>query len=254
MNVTALTYSTADPLRSRRLALALAASVGLHAAAGWLVPEIEHRATLPARTLEVVVVTKPEPPAPASEQAAPQKPPASAQPAPAPAAQQATPRRKAPPERRKTPKPAQAPAPIAMPAEPTAPEAVAPSSEAPDSPPPTPVARRWEAPKEPPVAPSAESLAGYGNTLSRLIARHREYPPLAQARGWEGAVSLRLRIAPGGTLLDATVEQSSGHRVLDAQALEMVNRIARLPRPPNGWIEREFAVIVPVVFRLEKSS
>ena len=56
----------------------------------------------------------------------------------------------------------------------------------------------------------------------------------------------------GGKLIEAKVEGSSGHPVLDTQALEMVKRVAALPAPPEGLREREFAVLVPVVFRLER--
>jgi protein TonB len=63
---------------------------------------------------------------------------------------------------------------------------------------------------------------------------------------------MRLRVAPGGKLIDARVEGSSGHEVLDTQALEMVKRVPALPQPPESLRDREFAVLVPVVFRLER--
>jgi hypothetical protein len=40
--------------------------------------------------------------------------------------------------------------------------------------------------------------------------------------------------------------------VLDAQALEMVKRVPELPQPPEVLRNREFGVLVPVVFRLER--
>jgi protein TonB len=65
---------------------------------------------------------------------------------------------------------------------------------------------------------------------------------------------MRLRVAPGGKLIDAKVEGSSGHQVLDAQALEMVKRVPELPPPPESLRDREFGVLVPVVFRLQNGG
>ena len=100
--------------------------------------------------------------------------------------------------------------------------------------------------------PSSELLSSYGQTISKALSRYKEYPRIAQMRGWEGAVTLRLRVAPSGRLIEATVQASSGHEVLDKQAMEMAARAGRLPAPPDGLRDREeVAVLVPIVFRLE---
>jgi protein TonB len=70
-------------------------------------------------------------------------------------------------------------------------------------------------------------------------------------RGWEGSVTMRLRVAPSGRLIDAELHTSSGHDVLDRQALAMASQAQRLPAPPDGLNGGEIAVLVPVVFRLE---
>jgi len=110
-------------------------------------------------------------------------------------------------------------------------------------------------PAWPPLAaqmPSSELLSSYGQTISKALSRYKEYPRIAQMRGWEGAVTLRLRVAPSGRLIEATVQASSGHEVLDKQAMEMAARAGRLPAPPDGLRDREeVAVLVPIVFRLE---
>lgn len=104
-----------------------------------------------------------------------------------------------------------------------------------------------------PLVPSSELLSSYGQMISHALARYREYPRIAQMRGWEGAVTMRLRVAPSGRLIDAKVQTSSGHEVLDQQAMEMVARAGRLPPPPDGLHGREeVAVMVPIVFRLER--
>jgi protein TonB len=103
-----------------------------------------------------------------------------------------------------------------------------------------------------PRASFSDLLAGYGQTISLVLARYTDYPRVAQMQGWQGAVTMRLRVAPSGRLLDAEVQTSSGHEVLDRQALAMAARAERFPAPPEGLRDREVAVLVPVVFRLER--
>jgi protein TonB len=225
----------------KRLALAVAASFALHAAVASLVPPVETSVPPVARTLEVLVLPSPEAPPAIAEPAPVAKAPPTA-PRPRPAAPRPSPIPSLSPEpsRDAAPAPSREPLPVADA------EAPARSGPAPTAPTATPEA--------PPVAVavSPDLLAGYGSSISRLLARHREYPRVAAQRGWEGTVTMRLRVAPGGRLVDARVDGSSGHAVLDAQALAMVNRLGDLPPPPDSLREREFAVLVPVVFQLER--
>jgi protein TonB len=98
----------------------------------------------------------------------------------------------------------------------------------------------------------SELLSSYGQTISQALARYKEYPRIAQMQGWQGAVTMRLRVAPSGRLIDAEVHASSGHEALDRQALAMASKPERFPPPPEGLRDREIAVLVPVVFRLER--
>ena len=103
-----------------------------------------------------------------------------------------------------------------------------------------------------PRVPQSELLFSYGQTISQALARYKEYPRIAQMQGWQGAVTMRLRVAPSGRLIDAEVHASSGHEALDRQALAMASKPERFPPPPEGLRDREIAVLVPVVFRLER--
>lgn len=101
-------------------------------------------------------------------------------------------------------------------------------------------------------APAPELLEGYGKIISQRLARYKEYPRIAQMRGWEGSVTMRLRVAPSGHLIDAELHTSSGHEVLDKQALAMAIQARQLPVPPEELSGGEVAVLVPIVFRLER--
>lgn len=221
----------------RRLATAVAASLALHTLAWQLLPPIHTQIAPLTRTLEVLLVAQTE------------VPPRAVEPAPPPPARQEPVTRKprsvarAPQHPKATFEVADEPAPVEMPE--TAPPRTEPA--------PSIVTRAPEpVPAAAVAAPSPDLLAGYGSSVSRLLARHREYPRVAAMRGWEGTVTMRLKVGANGRLMEAQVDASSGHTALDAQALEMVKRIAELPPPPEGLRDREFAVLVPVEFRLQR--
>ena len=50
------------------------------------------------------------------------------------------------------------------------------------------------------------------------------YPYLARARGWEGNVDVGLEVTGDGSVRDARVRRSSGHRVLDDVAIAVARR------------------------------
>ena len=221
-----------------RLALAIAASLALHAGAIYLLRPSEAGVAPPVHKLEVLLISSRDTPA---EEPTPVHPPQTAP----------VPRTAPPPRRVETRREMAAHRDLAAPGGDPAPAAL-PEAPRPAEPPPSVATRVPEPPQQVTLAPPVDLVAGYGSSLSRLLARHREYPPLAAMRGWEGAVTMRLRVAPGGKLIEAKVESSSGHDVLDAKALDMVKRLGELPPPPEALREREFAVLVPVVFRLER--
>lgn len=78
------------------------------------------------------------------------------------------------------------------------------------------------------------------------------YPRLAQQRGWEGEVRLRVWIAASGEVVEAEIRDSSGYSLLDRAALEAV-RGWRFEPGRQGGVAVESQVIVPVTFRLRRS-
>ncbi|HEX2197397.1 MAG TPA: energy transducer TonB [Burkholderiales bacterium] len=184
-----------------------------------------------------------EPP-PARLEARLVEPPAPAPPAPPPAPK-VEPVKPAPPPKpvvKPLPRPKPPPRPVAKPAPAPEPEPVrpAPPVAAPSEPlPPAPPAVAAVEPSPPaPAAPSAEELEALTREQYRLAlisaARgHNRYPPLARENNWEGEVRVRLDIGADGAV-SLGVEKSSGHAVLDRQALEMFRRAqAQVPVPPS---------------------
>lgn len=112
-------------------------------------------------------------------------------------------------------------------------------------------------PPEPvnPAGPTPQAIDNdrdlYGSLLTREIAKHKQYPKIAQMRGWQGTVKVELQIDNNGNLVASSINTSSGFEALDKQALEMVKKASPLPLPPESLRNRQFNILVPVTFRLE---
>ncbi|MDP2247747.1 MAG: energy transducer TonB, partial [Nitrosomonadales bacterium] len=106
-----------------------------------------------------------------------------------------------------------------------------------------------------PVGPSQVDLdaarRGYADRLARAIAQHKQYPRIAQMRGWQGEALVDLKLDGNGAVLATRIERSSGFEVLDKQALEMVKKAAPFPAPPEILKSSVFNIQVPVSFKLE---
>ena len=114
------------------------------------------------------------------------------------------------------------------------------------------------APEPPPqpAGPSQEEIDAargrYGNTLWGAIAKYKQYPRIAQMKGWQGEVMLELQLDGNGKLKSKKVLKSSGYESLDKQALEMVEQAAPFPTPPEALHGSNFSIKVPVPFKLEE--
>jgi protein TonB len=106
----------------------------------------------------------------------------------------------------------------------------------------------------PPPRPQSELLDSYRQRLGELFARHQEYPRIAAMRGWEGEVRLRLKVARKGNLLGVVLDRSSGFDVLDQHALAMLEALASLPPLPDALEANEISVVVPVNYKLKKTT
>jgi protein TonB len=76
------------------------------------------------------------------------------------------------------------------------------------------------------------------------------YPAIAQRRGWQGDVLLRVRVSPDGRAAGAVVQRSSGYDLLDQAAVEAVRSWVFVPARQGGVAVAGF-VSVPIVFRLQ---
>ena len=257
-----------NALADRRFQHVLGLSVLLHGALLVALPKPPLKAPEMPALLATIRLALPEvsapppPPAPAARPApveAPQRPAA----APQARRAEATPVLAAPQPAR--PVVRQRPA-AAMPSEAAAPPAS--HAATPPAPPASPAAIAAAAPPgaEAPAAasvtpprpaaprPAADALDGYRRQLTELFARGHEYPRVAALRGWEGEVRLRLRVARRGQLLGVRVDRSSGFDVLDQDAVALLEGHGSLPPLPEALEVAEIEVVVPITYRLRKTT
>lgn len=109
-----------------------------------------------------------------------------------------------------------------------------------------------EPPPKPVTPPDTDSAkSNYGSLLSREFAKHKQYPRVAQLRGWQGTARIELQIDAQGNVTSTRIADSSGFELLDKQALEMVRKASPLPLPPEALRGKDFTIVVPVSFKLE---
>lgn len=110
------------------------------------------------------------------------------------------------------------------------------------------------------AAPAAELanqrdlLAAYRRQLGELFSRHQSYPRIAALRGWEGEVRVRLKVARKGSLIGVQLDRSSGFDVLDRHALAMLGDLPGLPALPDGFSSDELQLVVPILYKLNKTT
>lgn len=135
--------------------------------------------------------------------------------------------RAAPPTRR-TERPAQAAAapPRARTAQPAAPARQTRQQQAPAQAPQGGAARQ--------AASAAGAEQAYARRLLGHVERHKRYPAAAARARITGSAQLAITIDRRGGLSGARLISSSGHAVLDQEALAVARRAAPYPRPPEG--------------------
>ena len=197
-------------------------------------------------------------------------------PAPAPQPERARPQipEPAPAPRPVLTKPLAAPSPVpqqsapAEPAKAAAPEpSPSPSPAAADAPAPSAApAQARAAPQAPASAPGTDSAARSGNEadagtreqyrLALIMAarRYKRYPAIAMEKGWQGRVEVRMVIGANGMIASASIKSSSGHEVLDNQALDMLKKGKTTVPIPVSLRGREFDIDVPVIFNLDNPN
>ena len=233
---------------NRAILYAVGASLALHALLLLSLPDFRDAMRRVAGLPEPIVarlVEPPAPPAPPSPEqplAAAPKPEVKAPPAPKPPpVAKVAPQ----PEPRPAPPPAATPAPAADPL----PAPASPPSAA--SAPPAAAASAPAAPAQPRASADdqADSIARFRMLVIDAAKKHMRYPRVARDNNWEGRASVRVTYGADGRRGSIAIVRSSGHEVLDRQAIETIKQGD--PPVPAALRGKEFAFDIPVIFNLE---
>jgi protein TonB len=91
---------------------------------------------------------------------------------------------------------------------------------------------------------------GYGQLLYDMVGKNKQYPQIAIRRNLQGTVTISARVSMG-KVVEINMVDSSGHKVLDEQALKMVKKaVEQLPIQDN-LARKSFTVLIPVDFQLD---
>ena len=101
-----------------------------------------------------------------------------------------------------------------------------------------------------PVAPDAGTLAQYRLAVIDAAKRYKRYPRVALDNHWQGRVEVRMVIGANGAIASLELRASTGHHVLDQEALDMIRQAKPQTPIPVALRGREFAIEIPVIFSL----
>lgn len=96
-----------------------------------------------------------------------------------------------------------------------------------------------------------EAWDGYGQLLHDMVSRNKNYPQMAVRRNWQGVAMVSARFVRGQLVAITLLDPSSGHKVLDDAAMEMLKKAVNALPVKGDLAKKSFTVIVPVDFKLE---
>lgn len=99
---------------------------------------------------------------------------------------------------------------------------------------------------------SADGMRQYRIELAGAARRFRSYPAIARSRGWEGVAEVTVVVNAGLPAPSLQLARTSGHTVLDEQALDMLSRAVASTPLPESLRGRSFSVPMPIRFSLQE--
>jgi protein TonB len=94
-----------------------------------------------------------------------------------------------------------------------------------------------------------QKITWQGLVMARLEQLKR-YPRAAQSRHQEGTATLAVTLDRSGKVLSARLEQRSGYRLLDQEAMQLIYRAEPLPAAPDALTGQTISLLIPIRFFL----
>jgi|GEM_PF-6754226 len=93
-------------------------------------------------------------------------------------------------------------------------------------------------------------LSQYLSQVKQRIQKEQRYPRAARRRRLQGSVEVSFQWSATGALLSQSIKSSSGQKVLDVAAMQMLKNASPLPPAPAGLHQQDFIASLPVNFLL----
>lgn len=102
-----------------------------------------------------------------------------------------------------------------------------------------------------PKAKAAE--ADYFSLVSAHLNRKKKYPSEAKKAMQQGIVTVRFTVSSDGGISGVSIKRSSGHALLDEATLDLMQRVAPLPRFPKSMTRDSVTLSLPIDYSLQTS-
>jgi len=100
------------------------------------------------------------------------------------------------------------------------------------------------------LAVEEDLIAYYRLQVIGAARRYKRYPRAAMDNQWEGAAVVTMVIGADGRIREMTISHSSGHELLDRQAIDMFRKAKPLVPIPAALRGREFRVMLKAIYSL----
>jgi protein TonB len=97
-----------------------------------------------------------------------------------------------------------------------------------------------------------DPLAGYVTRVVRRLEHSKKYPQMARRDGIQGQVIVAFRVSSRGEIKAPRIAKSSGHQILDEEAMALLRRVGTLPPFPPELDRQEVSLEVPLNFTMRR--
>lgn len=99
--------------------------------------------------------------------------------------------------------------------------------------------------------PRAEKAsADYFSMISAHLNRKKDYPSEAKKARQQGVVTVRFTVHPDGDITNSSIKKSSGFALLDNATLDLMRRVAPLPKMPKFMPQKSVTIALPIDYSL----
>lgn len=93
--------------------------------------------------------------------------------------------------------------------------------------------------------------ADYFSLVSAHLNRRKVYPTEAKKARQQGVVTVRFTVDRAGNVSNISIRRTSGHDILDAATLALVQRVAPLPKMPASMQRDSVTLALPIDYSLK---